>query len=78
MLYDGIQSDPILIIAADLPIMPPNPPTIVSFSASTVTISISTLTGSQTGGSSITGYMILMDNLDPSNLSKFVVVSNNL
>jgi hypothetical protein len=77
-LFEGIQSDPILIIAADLPIQPPNPPTILSFSSTTVTLSVDALTGSQTGGSPITGYIIAVDNMDQSDLGKFVVVSNNL
>jgi hypothetical protein len=45
MLYAGEQSSAIEIIAANLPQSPINPPIINSYSVTTVTLTVDTLTG---------------------------------
>ena len=76
MLFEGIQSSPIRIIAANLPQRPSNPPLITYFSVTSATIQISTVTDD--GGSPITGYLIEIDNMDPRDPTAFKTVSDSM
>ena len=74
---EGLASDPIEIIAADLPNKPANPPTIVSFSTTSVTISLTAIPTASNGGSAVTGYMLMIDN-GLGDDGSFEVKSNSL
>jgi len=78
MLYESLLSDPIRIIASNLPLRPMNPPTVSSVTATSATITVDTLLPIQNGGSTITGYIIQLDNMDQRNPNKFVDVSDSL
>ena len=74
---EGLASAPIEIIAADLPNKPTNPPTIVSYSTTSVTISLTAIPTSSNGGSAVTGYMLMIDN-GLGDDDSFEVKSNSL
>ena len=59
---ESLVSNPIKIIAADLPNKPANAPTITSYSTTSVTISLTTIPLASNGGSEITGYVVMIDN----------------
>ncbi len=63
-LYESLLSDPIRIIASNLPQRPMNPPTVSTVTATSATITVDPLLPIQNGGSSITGYIIQIDNMD--------------
>ncbi len=62
IMGESLVTTPLKIYAADLPNKPTNPPTISSFTTSSVTISLTTLPTANNGGSEITGYVVMIDN----------------
>ena len=58
---EGLQTDHIYVIAADLPQAPVNPPHVLELSQTSITISIDTIPDSADGGSPVTGYIIMID-----------------
>lgn len=50
-----------MVIAADLPKAPSNAPTITSVTQNSISISLTAIPAASNGGSTITGYIVLID-----------------
>ncbi len=60
-LFNSLQTDYIYVIASDLPEKPVNPPVINTISQSAITLTLTTIPTANNGGSSVTGYIVMMD-----------------
>ena len=60
-LFSSLQTDYIYVIASDLPEKPVNAPIINTVSQSTITLTLTTIPPANNGGSSVTGYIVMMD-----------------
>jgi hypothetical protein len=51
----------ILVIAADLPEKPVNPPTVTLITQTSISLSLEAIPANKNGGSPVTGYMVEID-----------------
>ncbi len=58
---EGLQTDHLYVIAADMPQAPVNPPTVLELTQTSITIRIDPIQGPADGGSSVTGYIVMID-----------------
>jgi hypothetical protein len=60
-LGESPLSQPLLVIAADMPSKPPTPPTATLITETSVTLQLTALDSDQQGGSEVTGYLVEVD-----------------
>lgn len=58
---EGLSTDYIYVIAADLPQAPANPPVVLEYSQTSITVEIDPIVGVANGGSPVTGYIVMID-----------------
>ena len=61
MIGEGLTTDFIYVIAASMPEAPVNPPTVLEYDQTSITISLTPIASGPDGGSPITGYIVMID-----------------
>jgi hypothetical protein len=62
ILGESLTSDSIFVYAASMPEAPVNPPSVVEFDQTSITVALTPIaTGSLSGGTPVTGYIVMID-----------------
>jgi hypothetical protein len=61
LIGESELTDQVLVIAADLPESPTNPPSVILITETSISITVDEIPESSNGGSPITGYIIQID-----------------